>query len=160
MTTMEDLYPDGCGYHQAHEAYIGAVAEAVAAAGYPVDDWSAEPNDPRGGFIGLNVDVCGESSTNAIWVNDEVNLAWSEDRGWALVTVLESHRSEGRFVYDLPVPRVASPSTVAFAVAGQIGEDVAVYADGHPDLDFPEHSFEDDNVPFEQALAHYREVTP
>lgn len=64
MTTLEDLYPDGRGYHQAHEAHIGAVAQAVAAAGYPVDDWSAEPNDPRDGFIGLNVFVCGESSTN------------------------------------------------------------------------------------------------
>lgn len=93
-----------------------------------------------------------------VWVNDEVNLAWSEDRGWALVTVLESHRSEGRFVYDLPVPRVAAPSTVAFAVAEQIGEDVAVHADAHPDVDFPDHSFEDDDPAFEQALAHYRKA--
>ncbi|GAA0493872.1 hypothetical protein Ade02nite_21020 [Paractinoplanes deccanensis] len=156
MTKMTDLYPDGAGYHQAHDPYIAAVAKAVAAVGYPVDDWSAEPNDPRDGYIGLNVDLLSETSTKAIWTNEEVNLAWTEDRGWALVTVTESHRSDGRFVYDLPVARVASPSTMAFALAEQVGDDVTVQPDNHPDLDF-DHSFEDDDVPFELALRHYAE---
>ncbi len=160
MTTMNDLYPGGRGYHQAHEAYLSTVAQAIAAAGYPVNDWSAEPNDPRDGFISLNVNVLSESSTLPIWTNEEVNVAWTEDRGWCLVTVTESHRSNGRFVYDLEVPRVASPSEVALAVAEQVGEDVTVPSDGYPDADFPEHTFEDDDVPFEQALARYTESAP
>jgi hypothetical protein len=31
--------------------------------------------------------------------------------------------------------------------------------DGHPDADFPEHSFYDDDPAFEAALAHYWEAS-
>lgn len=161
MTTMQDLYPGGAGYHSAHEAYIGAVAEAIAAEGYHVDDWSAEANDPRAGFVSLKVAMCAEApgGTNPIWRNEEVNVAWSEDRGWSLVTVAESHRNDGRFVYDLAIGRVASPVSVAEAVCEQIGDGINHNGDDHPDLDFPEHTFEDDDVPFELALRHYVSTT-
>lgn len=158
MTTLEDLYPGGVGYHRAHEGYIGAVAEVVAAAGYEVYDWSAEPNDPRDGVIILDTQAMSGDDQLPIWSNGEVNVAWSEDRGWSLVTVEESFRNDGRFVFDLPVARLASPETVANAVAAQIGEQVTVPADNFPDADFPEHTFEDDDVPFELALAVYRQV--
>jgi len=53
MTTMEELYPGGRGYHNAHEPYIWAVVKALEDAGLVVGEWSAEPNDPRDGHIGL-----------------------------------------------------------------------------------------------------------
>jgi hypothetical protein len=156
MTTMQDLYPDGLGYHDAHEGYIGAVAEALAIEGFPVDDWSAEANDPRDGFASINVHAMRETHPdNPIWRNDEVFVGWSEDRGWSLVTVTESHSSDGRFVYDLIIGRVASPASVASEVAEKVGDGVSGTGDEHPDLDFPEHSFDVDDVPFELALRHY-----
>ena len=33
-------------------------------------------------------------------------------------------------------------------------------ADGHPDADFPEHAFEDEDIPFELALRHYLSAMP
>lgn len=154
--TMDELYPGGAGYHNAHEAYIGAVAEALTAEGFHVDDWSAEANDPRDGYVSLHVVANSDARPdNPIWSNEEVNVVWTEDRGWALVTVEESHRSNGRYVYDLPVGNVASPAAVASAVAEQIGDGCRGIGDEHPDLGFPEHTFEDDDVPFELALRHY-----
>lgn len=158
-STMEDLYPNGRGYHSAHEAYIGAVAEALTTEGFHVDDWSAEPNDPRDGYISLHVAMNRETHLdNPIWSNDEVNVAWNEDRGWCLVTVKDSHSSNGRYVFDLVIGRVASPANVASEVAEKIGDGVSGTNDDHPDLDFPEHSFEDDDVAFELALRHYAEA--
>lgn len=153
---MTDLYPGGFGYHSAHEAYIGAVAEALTTEGFHVDDWAADANDPRDGFIGLHVAMSGELHPgNPIWRNEEVNVGWSEDRGWCLVTVKDSHHSDGRYVYDLPVGRLASPANVASEVAEKVGDGVSGNTDDHPDLDFPEHSFDVDDVPFELALRHY-----
>jgi hypothetical protein len=47
--------------------------------------------------------------------------------------------------------------SVAEAVCGQIGDGINYNTDVHPDLDFPDHTFEDDDVPFELALRHYAE---
>lgn len=159
MTTLEDLYPDGAGYHKAHEPYMWAVAKALQTAGLDIDGWSAEPNDPRDGYIGFRVAAFHDPEHSPIWLNDEVNVAWSEDRGWSVVTVADSSSSNGRFVYDLLIARVASPETVVNAVAEQVGERVTAPGDAFPDLDFPEHTFEDDDLAFELALAHYRDVT-
>lgn len=45
---------------------------------------------------------------------------------------------------------------VVLAVAEKAGLTLELADDGHPDVDFPEHGFEDDDPAFEQALAHYR----
>ncbi len=131
--------------------------KALEDAGLDVNVWTAEPNDPRDGFIGLHAPK-SHASGSSIWLNDEVNVVWSEDRGWSVVTVEKSSSSNGRFVYDLLIARVASPETVVNAVAGQVGERVIVPGDAFPDLEFPDHSFEDDDPAFELALARYREV--
>lgn len=156
--TMVEIYPAGSlMYHKAHEDYLLAVSEAFSAAGFDVDDWSAEANDPRDGYVSLNVATNREESPdNPIWTNAEVFASWSEDRGWSLVTVEESHRNSGRYVYDLDVARVAAPATVAIAAAEKIGDVPADVTDNHPDVDFPEHTFEVDDVPFELALRHYQ----
>lgn len=158
MTTMEDLYPDGAGYHRAHEAYIQAVADALDEAGFKVDDWHADPNDPRDGWIGFDMDRQGRVDGNPLWQYDEVGVGWSEDRGWHLLTIDDPHGRDSRFVTEFAIARVASPATVVLEVAEQAGLTLEVADDGHPDADFPEHSFEDDDVPFEQALRHYGQV--
>lgn len=153
--TMEDLYPNGRGYHDAHEGYIGAVADALTAGGFPAADWHADPNDPRDGAIELDLDRQGTIDGKPIWPHDEVWVAWTEDRGWFVLTINDPHGRDSRFVYDLGVERVASPSTVVLAVAEQAGLTVELAGDGHPDVDFPWHVFDDDEVPFELALRHY-----
>lgn len=158
MTTMDDLYPGGKGYHKAHEAYIGAVAKALEAAGFPVDDWWAEPNDPRDGWIGFDMEKQGRVDGEPVWSYDEVGVGWSEDRGWHLLYVDDPHGRDSRFVEELTIARVASPVTVVLAVAEKAGLTLELADDGRPDLDFPDHSFEDDDPAFEQALAHYREA--
>jgi hypothetical protein len=159
MTTLEDLYPNGAGYHSAHEPYAWAVVKTLENAGLVVDSWSAEPNDPRAIHIGFRVAAFHDPEHASVWLNDEVNVAWSEDRGWSVVTVADSSKSDGRFVYDLLIARVASPETVVNAVAEQVGERVIVPGDAFPDADFPEHAFEDDDPAFELALARYRGTT-
>lgn len=158
MTTLEDLYPGGRGYHAAHEAYIGAVAKALETAGLPVDGWWADPNDPRDGWIGFDMDGQGTIDGEPVWSYDEVGVGWSEDRGWHLLYIDDPHGKDSRFVAELLVARVASPVTVVLAVAEKAGLTLELDDDGHPDVDFREHSFEDDDVEFELALARYREA--
>ncbi len=158
MTTMEDLYPDGAGYHRAHEAYIQAVHDAFAAADVPVRDWHADPNDPRDGAIEFDVKWVWDDAGRLVWPHEEVWAGWSEDRGWHLLTIDDPHGRDSRFVYELPIARLASPETVVRAVAEKAGVEVDAPGDGFPDADFPEHTFEDDDVEFEQALAAYRQL--
>lgn len=153
--TMTDLYPNGgADYHRAHEPYIAAVAHALNAAGLHTDYWHADPNDPRDGWIGFDMDKQGRFDGEPLWDSDEVGVGWSEDRGWHLLTIDDPHGRNSRFVYEFPIARVASPVTVVLAVAEKAGLTLELTDDGHPDLDF-DHSFEDDDVPFELALQHY-----
>ncbi len=157
--TMADLYPGGRGYHDAHGPYISAVADALKAEGFHIDEWNADANDPRDGFIGIDTARMRETHPdNPLWANEEVFAAWTEDRGWALVTVKDTSSSDNRYVFDLLVGKVASPANVASEVAEKVGDGVSGIGDDHPDLDFPGHSFEDDDVPFELALRHYAEA--
>jgi hypothetical protein len=159
MTTIEDLYPGGRGYHCAHEAYIGAVAKALDAAGFPTAEVWGDPNDPRDGWIGFDMDKQGTIDGVPIWSYDEVGVGWSEDRGWHLLFIDDPHGKDSRFVDELAIARVASPVTVVLAVGEKAGLTLKLDDDGHPDADFPAHTFEDDDLAFEAALAHYREVT-
>lgn len=146
--TMEDLYPDGHGYHQAHEPYIQAVAAALTAAGVEVLDWHADPNDPRDGAIRVNVFGLDY---------DEVWVCWQEERRWT-VLLIDEHadgREPSRWVYDLEAGTVFSPESVVRAFAEHTGITLDPPADDFPDLDFPEHEFETDNVALELALRAY-----
>lgn len=159
MTTMQDLYPGGVGYHQAHEAYIQAVADALDAAGLTTADCHADPNDPRDGWISFDMDRQGRIDGEPLWQYDEVGVGWSEDRGWHLLTIDDPHGRDSRFVTEFAVARVASPVTVVLEVASQAGLALELADDDHPDADFPEHSFEDDDVAFELALHRYADAT-
>jgi hypothetical protein len=155
MTAMDDLYPNGAGYHDAHTAYLTAVADALSDAGFPNDGGCADPNDPRDGFVDLDLERLGTIDGKPIWTAQQVAVCWQEERGWWLLTVADTTSSNGRYVYPLGVATIASPSTVAAAVAEQAGLNVDVADCGHPDVDFPAHEFDDDDVAFELALRHY-----
>jgi hypothetical protein len=148
-TTMDDLYPAGKGYHRAHEPYMRAVAEALEAAGVKVLDWYADPNDPRDGAIQVASDAA-----------DEVWLGWQEERGWTLLCIDE--RSGGqqptRLVRDLGAGTVYSPESVVRAYGQEMGVVVDPPGDRFPDVDFPQHEAEVDNVELELALRRYAEA--
>ena len=141
-----------------HEAYIDAVARAFDAAGFPTADCHADDNDPRDGWIGFDLDRQGTMDGKPIWPYDEVGVGWSEDRGWHLLTIDDPHGRDSRFVSELDVARVASPWSVVMAVAEKAGLSLELTDDGHPDLDFPTHTFYDEDPAFEAALAAYREA--
>jgi hypothetical protein len=146
-------------YHKRHEAYVAAVADALASAGFASQYHFADANDPRDGAVELDLEQIHARFGPSVWSHDEVSVCWQEDRGWYVVTVDDPHGRDSRFAYDLGVERIASPATVVVAVAEQAGVNVEVAADSHPDVDFAGHNFDDgdDNgVPeFEAALLHY-----
>lgn len=165
--TMDDLYPGGRGYHKAHEAYMAAVAAALNAAGFTNTGGYAEANDPRDGFIELDLEQQGTIDGRPIWRHDEVGVCWQEERGWWVLTVDKfdepvwtgegGYQTDQRHVYELDVATVASPVSVVLAVAEKAGLTLELDDDGHPDAHFPEHEFDTENVPLELALRHYTE---
>jgi hypothetical protein len=148
---MEDLYPAGKGYHQAHEPYLATVVDAFEKAGFEVITWFADANDPRDGAIQLDPEALRTSA-------DEVWVCWQEERRWYILTEYErgSGSEPAKIVHDAICDTVASPETVARAVLGhfKVSTD-GVRADGHPDVDFPDHEFDTDNVALELALRRY-----
>lgn len=149
--TMTDLYPDGRGYHKAHEGYMRAVAAAFTASGLTPLDWHADANDPRDGAIQLDPDDFGHR-------HDEVWVCWQEERRWSVLTVDKRDSGEdSRFVYDLDAGTVFSPESVVRSFAERMGVHLAQDppADDYPDVDFPDHTFDEDNVALELALRRY-----
>jgi hypothetical protein len=140
MTTID--------YHDAHNAYIEACADAIRAAGYHVINAWGDPNDPRDGCIEI-------TPTGKYAGYDELFLAWNEERGWNLVT---GNGRDNRNAHDMGLALVASPSSVAREFAEMSGAIVLPAHDDHPDLDF-DHEFETDDPAFEAALAHYEPTT-
>src|SRR5205807_8795714 len=63
-------------YHRAHESYIGAVVDALRAAGIAVADWLADPNDPRDGAIQLGEPGDDDDFAEEKWIG------WDEQSGW------------------------------------------------------------------------------
>lgn len=142
-----------------HGPYIGAVQDLLIRSGFNTLDEHAADHDPRGGAIQLDPHSPAAADWFAAW--DEVWLGWTEDRGWVMACTEGVDRPEPRrFVFDLGVPRLATPVMAVSAVAEKTGASVSV-KDGLPasDLvgacDFPDHTFEDDDPVFEQALAVY-----
>lgn len=171
--TMTDLYPGDDAfdrYHQAHEAYMRAVNDALTAAGIPTTGWHAEANDPRDGFVALDVTAGMPDVCTRIWDHTEVAVCWQEERGWTLLAVDRfdepqwtgkgGWQTDSRQVYDLGLPTIASPVTVARAVAEAAGLTLDLDDDSHPDADFPGHEQDDEDVAFELALRRYAKGQP
>lgn len=62
-------------YHRAHEAYIGAVADALHDAGFPIPDYHADANDPRDAAIQIGNDADDDDPVED-WI------CWTEESGW------------------------------------------------------------------------------
>lgn len=146
-------------YHKAHEAYIRAVAKTLTVAGLEVLSCYANGNDPRDGEIQIEP-VGVYTSAGELW------LGWSEERGWAVLTVREGagwnkredRPEDARFVFEVPAGLIASPETVVAEFAAMAGITVQVPADEFADREFYDHEFGDEDPEFEAALAAY-EVT-
>lgn len=155
LPTMEELYPNGRGYHAAHEPYLSAVADAFEAAGIEVVTWFADANDPRDGAIQIDPQAV-DSSADEVWV------CWQEERRWYLLTEHEqpSGRESVKVVVDCICDTVASPETVVRATLKhfKVSTDT-IRSDDHPDVDFHEHEFDTDNVALELALRRYAKAS-
>jgi hypothetical protein len=152
--TMGELYPNGDGYHEAHEAYIGAVADAFDAAGITALDWYADPNDPRDGAIQLDPKTLN-TEYDGVWVG------WQEERGWTVLQEVEhEHRDNSKYVNDLNCCLIASPESVVRSVCEHFAiPPGSIKGDDFPDVDFGGHTFDVDNVGLELALRRYAETT-
>lgn len=149
--TMQDLYPNGNGYHAAHEPYLAAVADAFEAAGVEVITWFADANDPRDGAIQIDPEAV-DSGADEVWV------CWQEERRWYILTEHErpGAREPVKVIEECICDTVASPETVVRATLEhfKVSTD-AVHGDDHPDVDFHGHEFDTDNVALELALRRY-----
>ncbi|WP_335981337.1 DUF6292 family protein [Streptomyces sp. CA2R106] len=66
-------------YHDAHRPYIGAVVNALTTAGIGVDDWFADPDDPRDACIFL-----ATAATETHYPGEAIVLSWNEEDGWLI----------------------------------------------------------------------------
>jgi hypothetical protein len=91
-----------------HAPYVRAVVGAIERAGLDVDEWYADPNDPRDAAITLD-----RSATRAAYGERPVVLGWTEERGWYW-GVERLGDGELHQLFDSPMPDVvADPARVA-----------------------------------------------
>jgi hypothetical protein len=141
----------GLHYHRAHEPYITAVAHELQRCGVEVQEWWANPDEPRDGAIELAV---------PIRPYEETHFAWREDLGWYDIRTKTSG-TLGDVTVDLPVGHLAVPFEVATAICEVLGHPVTVDkpdwrppADYNPDAVGPE-AWWDASPDLERALTCY-----
>ncbi len=110
----------GVRYHDAHDAYITAVADAAAAAGLPVCEVAADNDEPRGGGfrIGNEDDDHFDPETGYGPAN---YIQWREDRGWYHVYFSDRQKALGDYADDIdgldevtPLPHDVAKAVAAF----------------------------------------------
>lgn len=142
----------GLHYHRAHEPYIAAVAHELQRCGVEVEDWWANPDEPRDGAIELSVPLPGY---------EETHVAWREDMGWYYIPSSNRGSALGDTTVDLPVGHLAEPFDVAAAMCKVLDHPVTVDkpewrppADYNPDAVEPE-AWWDASPDLERALTCY-----
>ncbi len=132
-------------YHEAHEPYMGAVADALEAAGLEVKEWFADANDPRDGCITL-----AEGDEDG----DERNVAWHEEKGWFYgISDERGEINTMRWICDDVLP---DPADVVSAVRRCVAGDYSQASIEHGYY----RDFEDEDDGFEERLRAYAEDTP
>jgi hypothetical protein len=131
-------------YHEAHEPYMGAVVDALEAAGLDVKEWFADANDPRDGCITLlQRDEDG----------DERNVAWHEEKGWFYG--ISDERGEINTIWWICDDVLPDPSDVVSAVQRCVAGDYSQASIDHGYY----RDFEDEDDGFEERLRAYAEDT-
>jgi hypothetical protein len=142
----------GLHYHRAHEPYIAAVAHELERLGVDVEEWFANPDEPRDGAIELAVPLPGYEQTH---------IAWREDMGWYYMPSKDNSSALADYTVDLPVGHLAEPFDVAAAYCKVIDHPVTVDkpewrppADYKPEAVGPE-AWWDASPDLERALTCY-----
>jgi hypothetical protein len=138
---------DEIDYHEAHEPYMGAVVDALEAAGLEVKDWFADANDPRDGCIAL-----AEGDEDGA----EYCIAWDEEKGWFYGTSPEGGHGEIQGIWWICDDVLPDPSDVVAAVRKCMAGD---YSEATLDHGYY-RDFEDEDDGFEERLRAYAEDTP
>lgn len=141
----------GLTYHTAHKPYIAAVAHELERAGVAVEDWWADPDEPRDGAIELAVPMPGYEQTH---------VAWREDQGWYYMPGSDA-QALADYTVELEVGHLAGPFEVAAAVCKALARPFTVDrpewrppADYNPDAVEPE-AWWDASPDLERALTCY-----
>lgn len=118
----------GVTYHSAHDAYVYAVADAVAATGLKIGDVNADAGEPREGWFRIGGDLADflevDGDRDESGFGTSTVVAWDERRGWYHVYYSDSQKAQGDYAADLPGPALgtaARPEDVAVAVARLAG---------------------------------------
>lgn len=126
-----------------HAPYIHAVAAHLGKAGFHVLSVGGHDWEPRGGHIWLG---CQDGWDH--YDRGDADLRWDETAGWTITW--------GGLTDPLFAPRVASPSSVAFAVGAVVGQTPTACSDRFADV-----RAEPGTPEFDAALAAYdTERTP
>ncbi|MGW9427490.1 DUF6292 family protein [Streptomyces decoyicus] len=137
--------PDSTAY-VSHAPYIKAVADALDAASLTVADWNADDNDPRDAYIEFERSV----TAAAYDADTEVNLLWTEEKGWMVGWGEADSHTGLDWVIDLfpgVLPTPEDMVTEARAVVAKIPAPQSGPSGRYRD------SGDDDD--FETQLAHY-----
>jgi hypothetical protein len=91
----------GVDYHSAHDAYIDAVAAAVAATGMTIHDITADGGEPREGWfaLGEDPDEDGEPLDGPVPAD---LIVWRDETGWYHLHYRDRHAVHGDGPYALP----------------------------------------------------------
>lgn len=95
-------------YHTAHEPYLAAVADALRQDGIAVEDYSAEPDDPRCGSVTIAAQPSSRRFGDHLLV-----LVWHEETGWKRGTEDPDGHGQLRTLSDSPVDLLAAPTEIA-----------------------------------------------
>lgn len=131
--------------HTAHRPYLEAVNRALQSTGIATTDHSAEPDDPRNGFIELD-----RTATSAVYGEQHTRLMWDEETGWLLGWGGEDGRSD--WLAPLLDDVLPVPADVVTALQAALAVKPAT-VHGRPGQ---YREFADEEDGFEERLAVYR----
>lgn len=101
-------------YHDLHELYATAVADALERAGVSVTGWWANPDDPRN--LGIKL-------THPPTRYEQMCIVWHAVEGWVYIPSSTAGQATGDYLGDLACDHLALPDDVAAAVLDIVDPD-------------------------------------
>jgi hypothetical protein len=106
LDEVERLHREaGVDYHSAHDAYVEAVAAAVAATGMVIHDITADGGEPREGWFALGEDPDSGDEEDDAPVDGPVSadvIVWRDETGWYHLHYRDRNAVHGDGPYALP----------------------------------------------------------